>query len=347
VNGLRATGIRKRFGPVEVLHGVDLEVAAGGLTAVLGPSGCGKTTLLRVIAGFERADAGTVAFGDDVVCGPGLHVPARQRRVGYVAQEGALFPHLDVAANVAFGLPRRDRRAGGRVDELLDLLGIDASLRRRFPHELSGGQQQRVAVARALAPSPTLVLLDEPFASLDAGLRQGTGRAVADALRAAGATAVLVTHDQTEALSLAGQVAVMREGRIVQADTPDRIYRAPADIGVATFVGGAVLLPATVADGVARCVLGVLDARDAAASGPIDVLVRPEQLELRPTDASTGVIARVQDVSFFGHDADVRLLLADDGTQVLARVHGAEVPRPGEDVRVAVRGAVTAYAPAS
>jgi iron(III) transport system ATP-binding protein len=336
--------VGKRFGSTVVLDGVCLAVPAGRLTAVLGPSGCGKTTLLRLIAGFARVDAGTITLDGETVCGPGLHVPARSRRVGYVPQEGALFPHLDVAANVAFGLPRRARRGTGRVDELLELVGLDPSYRGRFPHELSGGQQQRVALARALAPEPSIVLLDEPFASLDTRLRHATGRAVVDALAAAGATAVLVTHDQSEALSLADQVAVMREGRIVQADAPDQIYRAPVDASVASFVGGAVILPAHL-DGVgAACALGTLsvDPRG-AGSGAVDVLVRPEQIEVRPADAD-GVSARVTEVSYFGHDAAVRLELLDGGPPVLARVPGPAVPVAGALVRLAVRGEVGVFA---
>ena len=242
-------GLTKSFGPVEVLRGIDLDIASGSLTAVLGPSGCGKTTLLRLIAGFTTADAGTITFDGRGVVGPGLCVPARRRRVGYVPQEGALFPHLTVEANVLFGLPRAERTRGERLDGLLELVGLEPSVAGRFPHQLSGGQQQRAALARALAPAPAVVLLDEPFSSLDAGLREDTGRAVVDVLRASGATAVLVTHDQGEALSLADQVAVMRGGRLVQASAPATVYGRPVDPGVATFVGGAVLLPGVVLSG--------------------------------------------------------------------------------------------------
>ena len=243
MTSLYLEGVTKTYGPTRVLEGVDLDVPARSITTVLGPSGCGKTTLLRIIAGFTDPDAGTVTFGTSTVVGAGRVVPPQRRHVGYVPQEGALFPHLDVAANITFGLPRGQRRATARVDELLALVGLDDALRRRYPHELSGGQQQRVALARALAPRPALVLLDEPFSSLDAGLREGTARAVVAALRAADTTAVLVTHDQSEALSLSDQVAVMRAGRLAQIDNPAALYRSPVDVGVATFVGGAVLLP--------------------------------------------------------------------------------------------------------
>ncbi|MCW2714863.1 MAG: Fe(3+)-transporting ATPase, partial [Frankiales bacterium] len=343
---LSLRGVRKAFGPTEVLCGIDLDIPAGSLTAVLGPSGCGKTTLLRLIAGFTEADAGTITFGGLPVVGPGVSVPARRRRVGYVPQEGALFPHLTVAANVLFGLPRDERTPGARLDGLLELVGLDAGVAGRFPHQLSGGQQQRAALARALAPSPAVVLLDEPFSSLDAGLREDTGRAVADALQASGATAVLVTHDQGEALSLADQVAVMRGGRLVQASAPATVYGRPADPGVASFVGGAVLLPGTVLPSGAgssqvRCALGLLDVHgEVPGEGPdVQVLVRPEQILL----GEQGVPARVLDISYFGHDASVRLQLDGSATAVMSRVSGGEVPATGATVALTVRGPVPVF----
>jgi iron(III) transport system ATP-binding protein len=348
MTSLQIDGVAKSFGSTPVLRDVDLHVAAGGLTAVLGPSGCGKTTLLRLIAGFLPADAGTIALAGQVVSAPDRHVPAQRRRVGYVAQEGALFPHLDVADNITFGLPRRERRAQARVAELLDLVGLDGAVVRRYPHELSGGQQQRVALARALAPRPSMVLLDEPFASLDAGLRQDTGRAVAQALREVGATAVLVTHDQAEALSLAGEVAVMREGRIVQVGAPGSVYGRPVDTDVAAFVGESVVLPAAIEGAVASCALGRLAVADGAAPpGATSVLIRPEQIGIADGSSNgDGVAAEVTEVSFFGHDAAVRLVLVDGGTPVVARVIGAGAPAPGDRVALAVHGPVMAYASA-
>ena len=347
MTSLSLRGVTKNYGPTRVLEGVDLEVPARSITAVLGPSGCGKTTLLRIVAGFTDPDAGTVSFGDTTVVGAGRAVPPQRRQVGYVPQEGALFPHLDVAANITFGLPHGQRRKTARVDELLALVGLDDSLRTRYPHELSGGQQQRVALARALAPRPAVVLLDEPFSSLDAGLREVTARAVIAALRAADATAVLVTHDQSEALSLSDQVAVMREGRLAQTDEPAALYRSPVDVGVATFVGGAVLLPATLHGGAARCALGDLAvATGAGTEGAVQVLVRPEQLHLRPAGGTVdgaGVLARVVEVSFYGHDAAVHLDLMPDGPRVVARVVGAAAPAPGDAVSLTTHGAVAVY----
>ena len=323
------------FGTVHAVDGVDLLVPQGSLTAVLGPSGCGKTTLLRLVAGFLAPHAGTIAFDDRTVAGPGTSIPPQQRRVGYVPQEGALFPHLDVAANIGFGLPRA-QRGSERVAEMLDLLELPRAYAERAPHELSGGQQQRVALARALAPAPTVVLRDEPFSSLDASLRVSTGRAVARALHATGTTAVLVTHDQDEALSLADQVAVMRHGRLVQADRPRDLYRTPADAGVAQFVGGAAILPATVTGGVARCALGDAPVNGTVADGEAEVVIRPEQVTITPGRSG----ARVGDVSFYGHDAAVRLDLLPDGPSLVARVPGLAAPEPGTEVGIGVAGAV-------
>jgi iron(III) transport system ATP-binding protein len=341
MTALTLSGVTKAFGSTAVLCGVDLHVPARTLTAVLGPSGCGKTTLLRLVAGFDEPDSGTVALAGEVVAGAGRPRPAQHRRVGYVPQEGALFPHLSVAANVGFGLPRRQRSAA-RVGELLELVGLSPALAGRHPHELSGGQQQRVALARALAPRPSIVLLDEPFSSLDAALRDSTRRAVAGALAAAEATAVLVTHDQAEALSLADQVAVMRHGRLVQLAAPETVYRSPTDAAVAGFVGEAVLLPASVTAGYATCELGSMAVRG-AVSGPARILLRPEQLVLSADADSSGVEARVRDVSYFGHDAAVRLELVPGGTQVLARVAGHDRPEPGSLVRLSVTGDALAY----
>jgi iron(III) transport system ATP-binding protein len=259
-----------------------------------------------------------------------------------------LFPHLSVAANISFGLPRRQRRDGGRVRELLGLVGLDAGLADRAPHQLSGGQQQRVALARALAPEPSLVLLDEPFSSLDAGLRDETRLAVAAALAASGATAVLVTHDQAEALSIADQVAVLRGGRLVQLTDPQTLYRRPSDLDVAAFVGEAVVLDADVRSGVAHCVLGDLPAEwagpgAALPDGPARVLLRPEQLRLT-APAPGAATARVRRVDFYGHDSRVWLDLPDGGS-VSARLDGVDVPSTGEDVSISVRGAARVFPP--
>ena len=341
MSSLTVQGLTRSFGSTPVLSGVDLHVPVGSLTALLGPSGSGKTTLLRLIAGFDDPDAGSVTVGERLVAGPGRSVPARRRDIGFVPQEGGLFPHLSVAGNVTFGLPRRLRRDTGRVRELLALVGLDADLADRAPHQLSGGQQQRVALARALAPEPSVVLLDEPFSSLDATLWEETRQAVAAALTATGATAVLVTHDQAEALSMADQVAVLRGGRLVQLTDPRTLYRHPADLDVATFVGESVVLEADVRDGRARSLLGELTVDGAVSDGPARVLLRPEQLRLGAPGADRPQ-ARVRGVDFYGHDSRVWLDLPG-GTTVIARLEGADLPVVGQDVGITVVGPALSF----
>jgi iron(III) transport system ATP-binding protein len=348
---LRIRGLQKSFDGHPVLHGIDLSVERGTLLALLGPSGSGKTTLLRLLCGFERADAGSVEIDGRRVAGDNLHVPSEQRRIGYVPQEGALFPHLSVADNIVFGLPRAQRRARHRVAELLELVGLPANFGERAPQQLSGGQQQRVALARALAPSPSLVMLDEPFSSLDAALRLETRQAVASALAATGATAVLVTHDQSEALSLGHEVAVLWNGRLIQTATPETLYQRPVTPELASFVGEAVLLPGVVAQARDRasCELGELPLTAPMASGAVNVMVRPEQIRvLRDSETSAdGTVAYdavVTEVTFQGQDAGVALQLQSGSqTMVRARVPGYLCPRPGERVRLSVDGNVTAY----
>jgi iron(III) transport system ATP-binding protein len=350
---LAVAGLHKAFGSHPVLAGLDLEVPAGSFTAILGPSGSGKTTLLRLLAGFERADAGTIAIGDRVVDAHGVHVPPERRHIGYVPQEGALFPHLTVAANVGFGIPARQRR-GPRVIELLELVGL-AGMGARYPHELSGGQQQRVALARALAVGPEVVLLDEPFASLDAHMRASVRADVQRICRTAGTTAVLVTHDQDEALSTADLIAVLRDGTIVQYAAPQDLYARPADAALARFVGDANILEGKVADGGAvDTVLGRLPLAPGtavAASAIVTVLVRPEQLELRSdpdfhAGAGPALCGSVVACEYYGHDAVVRVQPdgEPDGAELVARTSGGPQLPPGCRVAVTARGPVQAWA---
>ncbi|TYP90734.1 ABC transporter ATP-binding protein [Blastococcus xanthinilyticus] len=341
MSSLTVTALTKAFGSTPVLTGVDLHVPAGGLTALLGPSGCGKTTLLRLVAGFDDPDSGSVTLGDRLVAGAGRGVPARSRGIGFVPQEGGLFPHLTVAGNVTFGLARQRRRDRGLVRELLDLVGLDVDLADRSPHQLSGGQQQRVALARALAPEPSIVLLDEPFSSLDAGLREDTRQAVGAALAAAGATALLVTHDQAEALSMADQVAVLRGGRLVQLSDPRTLYQRPADLDVAAFVGESVVLAGDVRDGRAESVLGSLAVTGAVPAGPARILVRPEQLRL-VAPAGRGPRGRVRALDYYGHDSRAHLELPG-GQTVTARLEGADLPSVGQEVGIEVVGAAVAF----
>jgi iron(III) transport system ATP-binding protein len=353
MTALTVTAASKAYGPVPALAGVHLSVPTGALVAVLGPSGSGKTTLLRCVAGLERLDGGEIRVAGALVAGARSHVPAHRRRVALVPQEGALFPHLSVADNVGYGLDRAARRAD-RVTEVLTLVGLDA-YHRRMPHQLSGGQQQRVALARALAPRPPLILLDEPFSALDAGLRAELRHDVRTALRADGATAVLVTHDQGEALSLADHVVVMRDGAVVQDGTPADVYTTPADSWVARFVGDAMLLPGTVHGDRARTVAGDAPLIDAAGNGglrAITVLIRPEQLRLSPIElgaadrvtAAGQVTARVLRHDFHGHDT-LTVVGLPDGTELLSRrLNDGAAAEPGTAVSLRIHGPVRAWA---
>jgi iron(III) transport system ATP-binding protein len=345
VKSLRLSGIAASHQGTPVLHGIDMDVPAGTTTAVLGPSGCGKTTLLRVVAGFLRPDAGRVFLGDDEVVGPRAWVAPERRALGYVAQEGNLFPHLDVSGNISYGLPRRERRAGARVPELLELVGLSADLASRRPDQLSGGQQQRVALARALARRPGVVLLDEPFSALDPELRVATREAVAVALDHEKATVVLVTHDQAEALSFADQIAVMHEGRITQAGSPAEVYRAPKDRRSAVSLGDVCFLPGTVQAGVVTCALGSLPTQVNGLTGACDVLLRPEQIRLAelgsPNAREGACIGQVMKAQYFGHDALVQVRVeAPSGTSALvcARTFGDATPAVGSFVSLHVEG---------
>lgn len=346
MTALEISGLHKTLGARPVLAGVDLSVDDGELTAVLGASGCGKTTLLRLIAGFEVPDEGTIVLGGRVVSGNGVLVPAQRRHVGYVPQEGALFPHLNVSENIVFGLPRSARRAEYRVDELLELVGLDRHVRHRPPSQLSGGQQQRVALARALAPRPTLLLLDEPFSSLDAALRAETRAAVVTALRAAQAAALLVTHDQGEAMSMADRIAIMRDGRILQTGSPATVYGRPADAETARSVGEAVTLAAQVRDGSAETSIGQIPLRRTVENGPVRLLVRPEQVRILPVVEGQRVqLARVDRIDYYGHDSLISLTVLATDEHVLSRIVGDTAPALGCTVRLELVGEALHYAP--
>ena len=339
-------GLTHGYGGLPVLQGLKLTVPSGHATAVLGPSGCGKTTLLRAIAGFIRPQAGTIVLDGTVVTSATRSIPARARHVGYVAQEGALFPHRDVAGNIAFGLSLsgfrpRARTHAARVDELLTLVGLDLSLRHRMPHELSGGQQQRVALARALAPDPSVILLDEPFSSLDTQSRSETSQATTAALRARGVTAVLITHDPREAMSLADTVAVLEGGVVAQYGSPEEVYRHPASITVARTLGPANLLPADVRDDHAFTALGVLELGGPKArttSGSL-VVVRPEQVLVSSAEHPGSVVAEVISSTYHGHDHQLRLRLTG-GLVVESRSSSPLRPQVGEHVHTTVVGSV-------
>jgi iron(III) transport system ATP-binding protein len=333
MSSISCVNLSKSFGDVRAVDGLSLDVEEGSIVALLGPSGCGKTTTLRLIAGFERPDAGTISVGGRVLAGPGTFVPPDRRRIGVVFQDYALFPHYDVAGNVAYGLGRRPDRS--RVADVLELVGL-TGLAQRSVDELSGGQQQRVALARALAPTPELILLDEPFSNLEAGLRERLREEVREILGEAGVTALFVTHDQEEALSLAEQVAVMRAGGIEQAGTPEEIYSRPASRWVAGFLGEIEVVPGDVADGRVVCELGSLPA-EPSRSGPVDVLVRPESLAIGISGPASAAEADVVGRRFYGHDQLIELRLPS-GRTIRSRRLGFPAWHPGDRVRVWIDG---------
>ena len=326
---IRCHNVTKRFGSVLAVNQVDLTVAPGEFLSLLGPSGCGKTTMLRLIAGFEVPDTGTIEIGDLCVVGPKRWIQPERRRVGMVFQDYALFPHMTVAGNVAYGVRKwPDQRE--RVGKALRLVGLD-SLRERMPNELSGGQQQRVALARALAPEPDVILMDEPFSNLDVALRARIRAETREILARAGATVIFVTHDQEEALSLADRVAVMWGGQIAQVGEPEELYRNPTSREVAQFVGGANFLFAHAANGHAQCALGRFSLNGTAHSGDLDLMFRPEDIEL--TVASDGA-SRVVDSTFYGHDSTVTIRL-ETGENIQVRLLGAPLT-PGTRVNCRV-----------
>jgi iron(III) transport system ATP-binding protein len=340
---VRISAVTKSFGGTPILRGIDLVVPSGALFAILGASGSGKTTLLRLLGGFERADSGAIEIDGRLVSGPGVHLPPERRQIGYVAQEGSLFPHLSVGANVVFGLQRSDRRDRFKAEELLENVGLPGSYASRGPHELSGGEQQRVALARALARGPKLVLLDEPFSALDASLRIETRQAVAAILEAAGATALLVTHDQSEALSMGQQVAVLRDGALAQVAAPEILYRQPIDGALAQFVGEAVLLPGLVEGDFATCALGRLALALPVPDGPVEVMVRPEQIRFEAQTKAGLAQAQVLAVTYYGHDASIAVALDGGAEPITVRVAGHMAPEEGARVWLSVEGPVMAY----
>jgi iron(III) transport system ATP-binding protein len=314
---LRVEGLSHAYGAHAVVSDLSFALPRGAIGCLLGPSGCGKTTVLRCIAGFETAQAGRIVLNGKVVSGPGVAVPPEQRRVGMVFQDYALFPHLRVAENMGFGLRAMTRDASAaRIRELAEMVGLGEALT-KYPHELSGGQQQRVALARALAPRPELLLLDEPFSNLDVELRERLSVEVRDIIKASGATAVLVTHDQQEAFAIADEIGVLHEGRIQQWAGAYDLYHRPANRFVADFVGQGVFLPArAVAADRIEIELGVLQGEGGEQGARLEVLLRPDDVV---HDDAAPTRAEVLHKAFRGAEILYTLRL-ESGRKVLALV---------------------------
>jgi iron(III) transport system ATP-binding protein len=335
-SALRLQGLIKRYGALYAVDDVSFELGSGDILALLGASGCGKTTTLRLIAGLETPDDGEIWLGERRVSGGGDWIQPENRRVGMVFQDYALFPHLNVSANIAFGLRQYHGDKQARVAEMLRVVGLEG-MEKRMPHQLSGGQQQRVALARALAPQPSILLLDEPFSNLDAALRAQVRAEVRAILRQANVTSIFVTHDQEEALSLADKVAMMREGRILQFGTPHEIYSRPANRDVAQFVGEANFVSAVARGMTAQSALGDI-ALLQEAYGAVSLLIRPEAIHIAPQ----GIPARVVWSEFYGHDQRLGVIL-EDGTSLVIRTDSHTVYAQDVVIGVHVPYAVWAY----
>lgn len=357
MNALELTSISKSFGSQRALDNIHLTLAPGSRTAIVGPSGSGKTTLLRMIAGFEQPDAGRIVLGDQVLLDQHTLIPAYQRKIGYVPQDGALFPHMTVATNIGFGLAGSANVKRPRVAELLAMVQLDESMGLRWPHELSGGQQQRVALARALAQRPQLMLLDEPFSALDTGLRTTMRKMVTRLLTEAGVTTILVTHDQAEALSFADQLAVMRRGQLVQAGTPRDLYLRPHDEETALFLGDAVVMPAWIENGRAECQLGHIPIHPTATTGAGRIMLRPEQLRISSGETGhvdvQGCYGIVTERDFAGSTCTLTVELASNNPMasgcepprsLLVRSNAIEALEPGSSVHISTHGRAHAFA---
>ena len=335
---LQVNTISKRFGEVEAVKEFSLEAEAGEFITLLGPSGCGKTTTLRLLAGFEQPDSGLIRIGDTIVADETHFLRAEKRKIGMVFQDYALFPHLTVRDNIAFGVGGSKKDKVKRAVEMLFLVGLEPYAD-RMPYELSGGQQQRVALARALAPQPDILLLDEPFSNLDAALRVRVRGEVRSILREAGTTTIFVTHDQEEALSLSDRVAVIFDGELHQIGTPFELYTRPATRQVATFIGEANFLKANATGNVAETILGQVRLLS-PKNGEVDVLIRPDMLHLLPTDEGTP--AKVLWREYYGHNQRIGLQL-DNGKKLVARADTQIMYTVGQNIRVSVYAPLLAF----
>jgi iron(III) transport system ATP-binding protein len=338
---LEVENLSHAYGAQPVVRALSFRLPRGAIGCLLGPSGCGKTTVLRCIAGFEAAQQGAIRINGREVSGPQTMLPPEKRRIGMVFQDYALFPHLTVSGNIAFGL-RGKPQAAARVAELAKLVGLSSALE-KYPHEISGGQQQRVALARALAPRPDLLLLDEPFSNLDVDLRERLSAEVREIIKASGATAVLVTHDQQEAFAVADEIGVLHDGHIQQWDTAYNLYHRPANRFVADFVGQGVFLPASAINSrELEIELGVLRGTAPHGGRNLEVLLRPDDVV---HDDAAPIKAEVVHKAFRGAEILYTLRLRS-GSKVLALVPSHHNHAIGE--RIGIRldvDHVVAFAP--
>jgi iron(III) transport system ATP-binding protein len=343
---LKVTGLTRAFGGRPVVDDVSLTVAAGQVTCLLGPSGCGKTTTLRMIAGVERAERGEIWIDGVQVAGSGLHVPPEQRQVGLMFQDFALFPHLSVADNVAFGL-RGDRTAkAARVQELLARVNLHG-FAAKHPHQLSGGEQQRVALARALAPRPRIMLMDEPFSGLDNRLRDGIRDTTLEILKEEGTAVVLVTHEPDEAMRMADEIALMRGGRIVQGGAPYNVYNAPLDRAAAGFFSDINVIRGISRGALTDTPFGAFLTPGHADGAEVEIVIRPQHLKIdfdragrgpNPTPsegtAARGTVARAR---YLGRESLVDFIMDLDGSRLTASVPGVFLPDPGTALWLMIR----------
>ncbi|CNE30097.1 iron(III)-transport ATP-binding protein [Yersinia rohdei] len=340
--------IGKSYQSVKVLDGIDLQVKAGSRTAIVGPSGSGKTTLLRIIAGFEIPDCGQVILQGKPLFDSSTYIPAHKRGIGFVPQDGALFPHFTVAGNIAYGLKGTKQDKARRVDELMEMVALDRRLSQLWPHEISGGQQQRVALARALAQRPVLMLLDEPFSALDTALRASTRKAVAELLAQANIASILVTHDQGEALSFADQVAVIRGGKLAHVGPPQELYLRPVDEPTATFLGETLILPAYIDAGWADCALGRVKVDDTKRRGQTRIMLRPEQITITPLSSApshpTQCLAQIINIDFAGFISTLTLSIAGYEETIAIKTISREALHAGLMVDLTIVGQAHIFA---
>ena len=343
---LFATGLSRTFGGAPVVDDVSLEVAAGQVTCLLGPSGCGKSTTLRMIAGVERPDAGTIRIDGRTVCGDGVLVPPEARSVGLMFQDFALFPHLTVAQNVAFGLSGDRAAKARRVDELLDRVNL-SGYGPKHPHQLSGGEQQRVALARALAPRPKVMLMDEPFSGLDNRLRDGIRDTTLEVLKEEGTAVLLVTHEPDEAMRMADEIALMRGGRIVQRGAPYNIYNAPVDKAAAAFFSDINVIRGTCRGALTDTPFGAFLTPGYPDGAEVEIIIRPQHLKIDFDRGGRGPNPTVQDgtpargtlqrARYLGRESLVDFRMDHDGSILTASVPGVFLPKPGTALWLMIR----------